>query len=453
MLRRPTTPVLTTAILAGSATVLVTALPGLDFAYRQRELHVGLETAAALIGLLAAYLLLGRFRRRRRLDDLALFVALSLFALSNLFFAALPAMIVDGGSAKFSTWVALSGRLLGAVALAVGAFAPPRQVHLPRWATALPLLTPVAVLAVTALFIGALVSSFPSGVDAELTPEASGRPRLIGHPAVLVVQLVAAALFVAAAVGFTRRSERSGDGFVRWLGIASVLGAFAQFNYFLYPSLYTEWVYVGDAFRLLFYAVVLAAALREISSYWQAASREAALEARRRMARELHDGVAQELALVGMNLKRLDDNNEHVRRALAGVERGLVDARAAISALRSPVDEPVDVALARVAHEVAAREGTEVTLALAPGVKTSSEVRDALARILSEAIANAARRGQADLVQVELENGRRLRLRVRDSGTGFDAGLSAMREYATAVGAEVRVRTMDGSGTEVEVVL
>jgi signal transduction histidine kinase len=453
MLRRPTTPILATVILSGTATVLVTALPGLDFAYRQLELHVGLETAAALIGLLASYLLLGRFRRRRRLDDLALFVALSLFALSNLFFAALPAMILDAGSTKFSTWVALSGRLLGTVALAAAAFAPPRHVRLPKRATALPLLAPVAILAVTALFVGALVSTFPSGVEAELTPEASGRPRLIGHPAVLVVQLVAAALFAAAAVGFTRRSGRSGDGFVRWLGIASVLGAFAQFNYFLYPSLYTEWVYVGDAFRLFFYAVVLLAALREISSYWEAASRSAALEAQRRMARELHDGVAQELALVGMNLKRLDQENEYVRRAIASAERGLTDARAAISTLRAPVDEPVDVVLARVAHEVAAREGTEVVLALAPGVETSSEVRDALTRILSETIANAARGGQADSVHIELENGRRLRLRVRDSGTGFDAGLRTLREYATAVGAEVRVKTAEGSGTEVEVVL
>jgi signal transduction histidine kinase len=378
-----------------------------------------------------------------------LFVALSLFALSNLFFAALPAMVVDVGSAKFSTWVALSGRLLGTVALAIGAFAPPRQIRLPRPATALALLTPVAVLVITALVVGAFVSSFPSGVDAELPPEASGRPRLIGHPAVLVVQLAAAGLFAAAAVGFIRRSDREGDGFVRWLGAASVLGAFAQFNYFLYPSLYTEWVYVGDAFRLLFYAVVLVAALREISSYWEAASLAAVLEARHRVARELHDGVAQELAFVEMNLRRLDGKNQYVGRAIAGVQRGLADARAAISTLRSPVD----IVLARVAREVAAREGTEVALALAPGVEASREARDALTGILSETITNAARRGRADLVTVELENGRRLRLRVRDSGTGFDPGLATLREQATAVVGEVRVTTADGSGTEVEVVL
>ena len=433
MLRRSTTPILATVVLSGLATVLVTALPRLDFAYRQHELHVGLETAAALIGLLASYLLFGRFRRRKRLDDLVLFVALSLFALSNLFFAALPAMIVDVGSAKFSTWVALSGRLLGTVALAAGAFAPPRRVRLPGPAMVLALLAPVIALGLTALFVGLFVSSFPSGVEAELTPEASGRPRLIGHVAVLAVQIAVSALFAAAAVGFIRRSDPERDEFVRWLGIASILGAFAHFNYFLYPSLYTEWVYVGDAFRLLFYVVVLVAALREISSYWEAASRAAVLDARRRLARSLHDGVAQELALVGMNLKRLDPENENVARALSGVERGLADARAAIAALRAPGDEPV---------------GTEGLLD-----EASQEARNALTKILSEAITSAARNGQVNPVHVELENGGRLRLRVRDGGGGFGRELETLRDQVTAVGGELHVKTVTGIGTEIEVLM
>jgi signal transduction histidine kinase len=451
MLRRSTRLTLATAVLSAAATALVTALPALDFAYRQRELHVGLETASALIALLASYLLLGRFLRRRRLDDLALFVAMSLFALSNLFFAALPAMLLDGGSERFSTWAALSGRLLGAVALALGAFAPPRTVRAARREAVFAMLIPVGIVGTTALVVGAFHSSFPSGVEAELTPEASGRPRLVAHPAIFVVQLVAGALFAAAAVGFVRRSSRERDGFVRWLGVASVLGAFARINYFLYPSLYTEWVYVGDAFRLLFYAVVLAAALREISSYWQAESRATILEDRRRLAGDLHGGVAQELALVGMNLKRLDQANEYVSRAVAGVERGLADARTAIVALRSPVDEPLDVALARVAREVAAREGTEVVLALSPGVEAPQETREALARILAEAITNAAQRGEADVVRVELEKDGRLSLRVQQSGTALQPALHALREQASALGGEVEVRSLAGGETEVEI--
>jgi signal transduction histidine kinase len=464
LFRRSAAPVLATAILAGAATVLVTVLPQLDFAYRQPELHVGLESAAALIGLLASYLLFGRFRRRRRLDDLALFIALALFALSNLFFAALPAMLFDVGSTKFSTWAAVSGRLLGAAALAVGAFAPATHVRLTARATTLALAVPVALLALTALLVGALVSSFPTGVEAELSPEASERPRLIGHPAVLVVQLVLAALFAAAAVGFARKSEREDDGFLRLLAVGSVLGAFARVNYFLYPSLYTEWIYSGDAFRFAFYVVVLAAALREISSYWAAASRAAVLDERRRIARDFHDGVAQELVFVGMNLKRLDQEDPRVKRATAGVERGLEDARRAIEALADPVDEPLDVILTRIARDVAERENTQVALALAPGVKAPADTREALSRIVAEAITNAARHGHADLVRVELDNRRGLALRITDTGTGFEPGapriesgggfgLRTMRERASAVGAEFRIRSQYGQGTEVEVKL
>ncbi len=464
MLRRPAAPILAAAILAGFATVLVTVLPQLQFAYRQHEVHVGFEAAAALIALLASYLLFGRFQRRRRLDDLVLFIALSFFALSNLFFAALPAMFFDVGSVKFSTWAALSGRLLGAVALAVGAFAPARRVHLSRRATAVALVAPIGALAGIALAVGALVPVLPTGVEAELSPEASGRPRLIGHPAVLGLQVAVGALFAAAAVGFTRRSEREGDAFVRLFAVASVFGAFARLHYLLYPSLYTEWVYTGDVFRLVFYVVVLAAALSEISSYWRSAAQAAVLDERRRLARDLHDGVAQELAFVGMNLKRLDQDNRYVKRAASGVERGLDEARRAIEVLAEPLDEPLDVVLARTARDVAAREGAEVDLALAPEVDAPAETREALVRIVSEAIMNAVRHGRADLVRVELENGKRLLLRVRDTGAGFDAsatkrtdrggyGLQIMRERAAALGGDLRITTEPGAGTEIVVVL
>jgi signal transduction histidine kinase len=462
MLRRPAARVVAAAIVSAAATAFVTQLPPLDYADRQPELHVGFETAAALIALLAAYLLFGRFRRRRRVDDLALFISLSLFALSNLFFAALPAML--DLSAKFSTWAGMSGRLLGATALAVGAFVPARRVYLSHRATVGALIAPVAVLAATAIVVGLLFSSLPSGVDAQVSGEAFGATRLVGHPAALAAQLVVASLFAAAAVGFARRSERERDAFVEWLAVASVLAAFSRFHYGLYPSLDTDWIYTGDAFRLLFYILVLMAALREISSYWEAASRAAVLEERRRIARDLHDGLAQELAFVGRNVKRLDQENPYARRAAAGVARGLDDARRAITALADPIDEPLDVALARTARDVAAREGTHVSVALPSDIVAPAETREALVRIVSEAITNAARHGRANLVRVEVQSGTRLRLRVRDTGTGFDPsavedgggygfGLRAMRERAAALGGEFQIRTERGRGTEVEVVL
>ena len=49
--------------------------------------------------------------------------------------------------------------------------------------------------------------------------------------------------------------------------------AFARLNYFLYPSFYSDWVYIGDAFRLLFYLLILLAVIREIGRYWQTSRR------------------------------------------------------------------------------------------------------------------------------------------------------------------------------------
>ena len=94
-------------------------------------------------------------------------------------------------------------------------------------------------------------------------------------------------------------------------------------------------------------------------------------------------------------------------------------------------------------------------------MQVGGDAREALVRIACEAVSNAARHGQAQLVRVELQNGRHVRFRVVDDGVGFDPsiprpghfGLVSMRERAQAVGGSFRVRSAPGAGTEVEVVL
>ena len=127
LMRRLSNPILTAALVSAAATAAVIFVPALRFAYRGPELHVALETAAALIGLLAAYLVFGRFRRSGRLDDFMLCYSLSLLAFSNLFFAVIPA-ISSSGSDRFGTWARLVGQLLGAVLFAAAAVAPQRRV-------------------------------------------------------------------------------------------------------------------------------------------------------------------------------------------------------------------------------------------------------------------------------------------------------------------------------------
>jgi signal transduction histidine kinase len=445
-------------LLSLLTTVVIVAWPTLRFAYRARESHIALETTAALVALVAAFLVVGRFERRRRLDDLLLAVALVLFALTNLVFLAVPAMFSQHPPGRFSVWTALAGAVFGAVAFALAAYGAPRRVgH--RHATALTILLAAGLVAITAAAVALLETRLPTGVEAELRPEASDRPRLVGHPAVLGVQLLTTTLFALAAVGFARRSDREGDPFLGWLAAASVLAAFARLNYFLYPSLYTEWIYSGDAFRLLFYAMVLVAAAREIASYWQAAAEAAVLEERRRVARDLHDGLAQELAYIGRSLRRLDQEDAAVMHARAGTQRALAESRLAIAALTEPLDRPLDAALRDAVHDVAAREDTQVVLTVDRDVRSTLAEREALVRIACEATTNAARHGRAPLVHVRLEReGRGLRMVIADRGAGFDPGQSgrgfgliSMRERACAVGGRFRVSSTPGRGTEVEV--
>jgi signal transduction histidine kinase len=457
-------PIVTAALVSGGATAAVVLIPALRFAYRLPEVHVALETVAALVGLLAAYLVFGRFRRSGHLADFVLCYSLCVLAFSNLFFAVLPALL-DGGTDRFGTWARLCAQVLGTGLFALAAVLPRRQrLRLSRAQTIAAALSLPAILAGVAIFVSLFDSWLPRGVALVPTPEGSGRPRLVGDVSLLAAQLAGVAFYCLAVYGFGRKARSTGDELMKWLAVAAVFGAFARLHYFLYPSLYTAWVYSGDFFRLAFYVAILVAAAREISSYWERLSHAAVLEERRRIARDLHDGLAQELAFIGRNLRKLDPRDPTVDRVAASAARALSESRRAIAALTKPLDDPLEVALAEAARETADREGTKLDLVLAPGIELDYRRRDALIRIACEAIANAARHGGVGLVRVELHNGRRVRLRVSDGGSGFDPaversregggfGLVSMRERAHAVGASFEVRSRPGGGTRLDVVL
>ena len=113
------------AVLA--ATTLIAALGGLRFAYNSLDAHVMIATAVALIGTLAAGLVLARFLRSRQLQDLALTLALIVFSASNMFFSAIPSAFGKLDS-PFVAWAPFCGRLLGAVLFALSVAVPDREV-------------------------------------------------------------------------------------------------------------------------------------------------------------------------------------------------------------------------------------------------------------------------------------------------------------------------------------
>jgi signal transduction histidine kinase len=459
-LRRHTVTI--TAVLASSAaTVLVVAIPAIDFAYRRPALHVALETSAFLVALLASFLVFGRFRRSRTASDLLLVTALASLAGANLV-ATLSAATET--PSRFDTWAPIAGRVLGSVLFTAAAFTPEVRLTRHRAAAIAALAGLGAILGGVAITVALLGTRLPVGVETELAGD-PGHPDLDGHPVVLAVQLVTMVLFAAAVVGFSARYARTGDELMRWLGLGAVFACFARINYFLYPSLYSDWVYTGDLFRLLFYVALLVGAALEIRSYWESAAHSAVLEERRRIARDLHDGAAQELSFILRRLRGLDDvDDATLAPVVAAAERGLDDSRRAIAALSRPLDEPMDTALAQAVEQVAARSGIRLVLDVSEDVRVPPNVRDGLVRIACEAVNNAANHSGASLVEVELENADGLRLCVKDGGSGFDPaavvpgtgsgfGLTAMRERAEELGARLTIDTSPGAGTRIEVVV
>jgi signal transduction histidine kinase len=453
-----------TVVAATLASAGVTAFVGLSrdahFALRNPTLHSAIETTAAIIALVAAFLIAGRFERSRRLDDLMLAYALSLFAMTNFAFGVVPVVGGHGSSSDFATWAGSNGRVLATTVFAAAAFAPARTVR-PRWAAATIVLVPSALLALTAAATTYLDGILSSGLGAQSAPGGRDRQRVIGDSLELLGLAGLVALCIGAGLCFARRSEREHSDLIGWLATASVFAAFARISGAL-SSPQGDAVKIDDGFRLLFYVTILAAAAREVRSYWSAAAELAVLEERRRIARDLHDGVAQEIAFIGRNLRRLDRDNPLVERLEAAGVRALEESRRAIAALTEPLDRPLDAVLAEAAREVATREGGRVALSLARDASATPAEREVLVRIASEAITNAMRHGQARVVHLQLRGeGDRLRLRILDGGRGFDPrtvppgrfGLVGMRERAEALGGEVRVRSVPGAGTDVEVIL
>jgi signal transduction histidine kinase len=449
------------ALGSAAATAAIALVARLDFAYRAPALHVALETTAAITASAAAFLVLGRFRRTGFLDELILSAGLSLLALSNLIFAALPAAF-DLQSDTASVWSMLLTGTLAAFLICVAALLPRRVAAGPRWP--LGIYAGTACLAVVGIVLTvAYEDSLPSPVRSS-SPTGASHPQLVAHPTVLSVQLLLALLYLLAALGFARRNRLTGDELSVWLEVACIFSAAARVNYAFHPSLFTTWVYTGDVFRLGSYLALLIGAAREIASYWTGVVAAASLEERRRLARDVHDGLAQEIAFIARNARLLREKGAEpqlVERILDGIARALEESRRVVGALAARVDEPLDQALADAVREAAARYGASVDLELASGITLAPREREAVVRIASEAAANAAQHSGAEVLRLYLERLEAgMRLRVVDDGAGFDDeqprsgfGLVTMRDRAEALGGKLRIDSRRGAGTRVELEL
>ena len=443
-------------------TLAVAVLPGVKFAYRGDEADVAIETAAFLVPALAAIMFGGRAVRARSWTDLLLACSLTVLAATNLVFSVVPAVVADTPG-EFAIWSTAAGRLLGAIGFAVAALVPDRRIVDARRALVSGLLWTAAAVGLIALFAALLGDQLPSGLDPDLTPDKAEEPHVEGHALVLGTHLAILFLYAAASLGFLVRAERERDGLLLWVALASGLAAVARLDYLLFPTLYPEWVYVGDIVRLASYTALLVGVSRELLTYQRQAADAAIFEERRRLARELHDGLAQELAFIRSEGARLTGTtNPTVLRMATAAERALGEARMAISALTTPLDEPLHVTLRKAAEAVALRMDAEVHVECKGTPQVTTAARQSLERIVREAASNAVRHGQAEMLRIEIEADSQLRVAVIDDGRGFDIdrdrkpdsfGLVSMRERAEAMQGQLSVRSQPGKGTTVEVTL
>ena len=458
---RLTVAVTVAALLVTAAVALI---PQLHFAYRNEALHLRLDAAEGVVGLVVAYLMFGRFRENCRLADLGLVLALTTFAVTNLVLSGLIDALAPRTESSFLVWAPVATRTVGALVFVVSAWPIRRKVDRPElglWLVVATVLIGVgAITAGTFLF----ADSLPVGVRTGAPLGDTVRPNLEGHPWLLTAQAVQLLFLSVAALRFTKRSITERDELLGWFGAGAALGAVARLNYLIFPSLYTAYVYVGDAMRFGFYLFLLIGAAREIRGYWTARSAAAVLDERRRMARDLHDGLAQELVFVAAQSRRIerrgarDGELEAVARAS---DRALSDARRAIAALTRPLDEPLDKTIEEVTEQLAVRAGVSYRVEV-PSVRVPAPMREDLVRIVTEAISNATRHGAASNVTVEISTDDVLRLRVTDDGRGFDVsearprwsfGLASMQERAEALDGTFLVTSRRGEGTQVEVSL
>ena len=435
-----------------AATAAVLGTPWLMFGVHHPTLHVVLDSVDACIALLVAYLLAGRYRRERTLRSLLLASGLVLLATANV-----GRSLVDS-PARFTleVWLPQSFRVLGAILVAAGALvASHRRLE---WRRALGgLLAGAGVLAILVLVLSAWRTELPTALTS--SPVSAARPNVAGHPALLVSHIVGACCFLVAAVRFSADASRREDEMLRWFAPACVLGAFSRLHYTLFPSIYSGWLYTGDLLRTGCYLLLLVGAAREISRYWQAQPQLAVVADRRRVARELHDGVVQELGFIGAAARGIEDTRLR-ERILAAAHRGHDEARAALEALAQGGEESLDLQLHRLAHQLGERYDARIVVDLDISIQVTPDQAHALVRIAREAVGNAVRHGGAGNVGIGLlrdETGPTLV--VHDDGHGFDPesvrssgyGITSMRDRAAGLPGELTIRSAAGRGTTVTV--
>ncbi|WP_148572966.1 sensor histidine kinase [Nocardioides caldifontis] len=446
------------ALVVGSTLVVGDAATG---AGSGRAL-VAVQSVAACCSMLLVLLLLARVRRTRRLKDWRLATGVALLGVVGWLVKYGVEIVAPPQATRLAVWGAEAVRLVGVgfIVLSAGTSAS-RRVGRSRVLTGAGLTAASLALLVA---LGWLVRrALPDALD---YGPSTAVPRELPtqHPWLEAALTCTAALLLVAALEFAAQSRHGQDPVVRALGPACMLGAFAHLQYLAVPTLYTTWLSSADALWFASCLTLVMASAGEVKRYYSLQCRREAVRARRSFARELHDGVIQELAF----LRAAASTRETVDRRMVveACDRALLEARTALHTVVPRSDRGLVSALEPHVRELGGRYGVAVGVRLDDAVAAPPGAAHDVVRIVGEAMANAVRHGHASRIDVSLLAlpGGRARLTVRDDGGGFTRsqpiaspgasggyGLSCMRERAMSFGADFDVRSTPGRGTEVEI--
>jgi signal transduction histidine kinase len=437
--------------LLGVSLALVLTRSYAHSSYALPNLRLVLQTVVALAGGLVAILAGARFATEGRRFDLLLCLGFFVASASTLAFGLAPS-IAEHELTRSEAWTGLAARLVAWTLIAAAPFAHgvvgSHRRTLGNWIVFL-------VIVLTALWslVGSLGDALP-----RLVPADGDTP-----PFLLTFAYSASALLcLVATVGFGLRFRNRRDDLDRWLALGTTLMLFSSLHLVFTPLLGNVAVSPGDFLRVLGYGVFCVGVWRAIAA---AEFDRAVADERARVAREIHDGLAQYLFAVSTHATMLDQGapaDEHVPKIKAAAAAAQREARFAILALSSAGGSaPFDAALRRYVDLLAADGGLEVDLDIDPRVRLDPDEQIEIFRIVQEGLANVLRHAHAGRAEVRIgqADGRRL-VTIGDDGDGFDGtelpggqGMRNIRARIDAIGAALLLRTAPGAGTSLEVTL
>jgi signal transduction histidine kinase len=433
--------------LLASGTALFGASDSLEAVYELKDARLVFDTAVAVVAAFVCVLTSIRFLVEGRTLDLLLGAGFLSIAAGTVAFGLIP--VLDGdASASIAAWPYLGSRLLGAGLIAIAPWSDGRLAARRR------ALVVVGAGVAGLLALSALAARMPGGV-----PYAGD---LVEGSYVRLAASLLATLWLVALVGFGVRYRRHGRDLDSWMCLAATLALFADLHLVLTPIVSSDYLLQGDFLRVLAYGILVVGVWRAIS---QAEFGRAVADERARVAREIHDGLAQYLFAISTQVSMLESGaplDEVLPRLKRAATSAQQEARFAVLALSSAGGSArFDSALRRYVDVLTADGEIDVEVDVDPNVRLAPDEQIEVFRIVQEGLGNARRHSRARRVEVSISQraGRRIVL-VSDDGDGFDAsevqtgqGLANMRLRAQAIEGELKLSTRSGSGTAIEVVL